>query len=99
MSHLTNNQSSVVEDDQSTLSLEPYQPRQTSSATLLPHIELTVERFAKWIALNDKFDGLAWAVARRMSVPVQLQPVTSPVEGLACQRSLAAALDDDGGDD
>src|SRR6185312_15717010 len=51
--------------------------------TLLSHTELTVERFAKWIALNDTFDGLAWAVARRMNVPVQLQVqlLTSLVEG------------------
>src|SRR6202022_3125507 len=50
---------------------------------LLPDTELTVERFAKWIALNDKFDGLAWAVARRMMIPIQLQVqlLTSLVEG------------------
>ena len=52
--------------------------------SLLPHTELTVERFAKWIALNDKFDGLAWAVARRMRIPIQLQVqlLTSLVEGV-----------------
>jgi hypothetical protein len=52
-------------------------------APVLPHTELTVERFAKWIALNDKFDGLAWAVARRMNIPIQLQVqlLTSLVEG------------------
>ena len=60
---------------------EPNHPRPD---TLLPRNELTVERFAKWIALNDKFDGLAWAVARPMNVPVQLQVqlYTSMVEGL-----------------
>jgi hypothetical protein len=51
--------------------------------TVLPGTELTVDRFAKWIAVNDKFDGLAWAVARRMNVPIQLQVqlLTSLVEG------------------
>jgi hypothetical protein len=59
---------------------EPHNPRLD---TLLPHTELTVERFAKWIVINDKFDGLAWAVAHRMNVPVQLQVqlLTSLVEG------------------
>ncbi|WP_157900895.1 HEPN domain-containing protein [Mycobacterium terramassiliense] len=53
-------------------------------ATLLPREELTVERFGSWIALNAGFDGLAWAVARRLEVPVQLQVqlFTSLVEGL-----------------
>ncbi len=61
-------------------SCEPHDPRLD---TLLPRTELTVERFAKWIALNDTFDGLAWAVARRMDVPIQLQVqlITSLVEG------------------
>ena len=51
--------------------------------TLLPPKELTIERFARWIELNDRFDGLAWAVARKMEVPVQLQVqlLTSLVEG------------------
>jgi hypothetical protein len=51
--------------------------------TLLAREELTVERFAKWIALNDRFEGLAWAVARRIEVAVQLQVqlLTSLVEG------------------
>lgn len=51
---------------------------------LLPPTELTVERFANWIAVNDKFDGLAWAVVRRMMIPVQLQVqlLTSLVEGV-----------------
>ncbi len=59
---------------------EPASPRLD---TLLAREELTVERFAKWIALNDRFDGLAWAVARRMEVAVQLQVqlLTSLVEG------------------
>lgn len=52
--------------------------------SLLPACELTVERFAHWIAINDKFDGLAWAVARRMKLPIQLQVqlLTSLVEGV-----------------
>jgi hypothetical protein len=58
-------------------------PDNIQLAPLLPDTELTVERFAKWIAVNDKFDGLAWAVARRMNVPIQLQVqlLTSLVEG------------------
>jgi hypothetical protein len=53
-------------------------------ATLLPREELTVERFAAWIALNDKLDGLDWAVARQLTIPLQLQVqlFTSLVEGL-----------------
>nr|MDT0522279.1 hypothetical protein [Streptomyces sp. DSM 41633] len=59
------------------------EPHSLRRDTLLPHTELTVERYAKWIALNDTFDGLAWAVARRMDVAVQLQVqlLTSLVEG------------------
>jgi hypothetical protein len=51
--------------------------------TLLPDTELTVDRFAKWIEVNDNFDGLAWAVARRLNIPIQLQVqlLTSLVEG------------------
>ena len=59
------------------------EPESLRVETLLPHGELTVERFAKWIELNDKFDGLAWAVARPINVPIQLQVqlLTSLVEG------------------
>ena len=60
------------------------EPTQARRDTLLPHTELTIDRFAAWIALNDKFDGLAWAVARRMdgvAVQLQVQLVTSLVEG------------------
>jgi hypothetical protein len=59
---------------------EPSGPRLD---TLLPRNELTVERFARWIELNDRFDGVAWAVARRLDVAVQLQVqlLTSLVEG------------------
>ena len=59
---------------------EPSNPRLD---TLLPRTELNVDRFAKWIELNDEFDGLAWAVARDMKVAVQaqVQLLTSLVEG------------------
>jgi hypothetical protein len=59
-------------------------PAQLQLDSLLPPTELTVDRFANWIAINDKFDGLAWAVARRMIIPIQLQVqlLTSLVEGL-----------------
>jgi hypothetical protein len=45
---------------------------------------LTVERFAKWIPLNDKLDGLAWAVARTTKdvLEVRVLVATSLVEGL-----------------
>lgn len=58
----------------------PHHPRLD---TLLPPTEFTVERFAKWIVLNDKFEGLAWAVARGMEAPIQLQVqlLTSLIEG------------------
>jgi hypothetical protein len=51
---------------------------------LLPREVLTVERFANWIALNDKLDGLAWVVARSVKGPVQQQVlvVTPLIEGL-----------------
>jgi hypothetical protein len=80
--------------------VEPYSPWLTASGpgfcaepgdvrldTLLPREELTVERFAKWIPRNDELDGLAWAVARPMKIPVQLQVqlLTSLVEGLHCR--------------
>lgn len=51
--------------------------------TLLPPTELTVERFATWIEVNDRFDGLAWAIVRKMDTPIQLQVqlLTSLIEG------------------
>ena len=59
-------------------------PDKFDPKTLLPRKELTVERFAEWITLNDKLDGLAWAVARPVKAPLQTQVlvVTSLVEGL-----------------
>lgn len=52
--------------------------------SLLPREELTVERFAAWIALDHRLDGLAAAVARKQTGPLQvLAPVaTSVLEGL-----------------
>jgi hypothetical protein len=52
--------------------------------TLLPREELTVERFAKWIELDDRLDGLASAVVEPLSGALQLQAqaVSSLVEGL-----------------
>lgn len=52
--------------------------------TLLPREELTLARFAKWIALNDRLDGLASAVAEPLTgvLQVQAQVASSLVEGL-----------------
>ena len=51
---------------------------------LLPREELTVERLAKWIALNETLDGLAWSVARPVKAVLQIEALvaTSLVEGL-----------------
>jgi hypothetical protein len=53
-------------------------------SSLLPREELTVERFANWITLNDKLDGLASAVCELGEGTVQSQVLvgTSLVEGL-----------------
>jgi hypothetical protein len=52
--------------------------------TLLLRHELTLERFAAWIVLNDRLDGLGAAVARKQQATLQvLAPVvTSLLEGL-----------------
>jgi hypothetical protein len=52
--------------------------------TLLQAQDLTIQRFADWIPLNDRLDGLGWAVAEPMKVAVQAQTqvLTSLVEGL-----------------
>ena len=52
--------------------------------SLLPPAELTVERFAEWIALNGRLDGLASAVDGLGEGTVQSQVLvgTSLVEGL-----------------
>ena len=60
------------------------EPGDLDSDTLFTPEELTVERFAKWIVLNDRLDGLAWAVARPLDGVLQVQVllVTSLIEGL-----------------
>jgi hypothetical protein len=52
--------------------------------SLLPRKELTVKRFANWISLNDRLDGLASAVYELGGGTVQSQVLlgTSLVEGL-----------------
>jgi hypothetical protein len=52
--------------------------------TLLDRDELTVERCAQWIALNDRLDGLAWAIAQPLPGVLQVEALvaTSLVEGL-----------------
>jgi hypothetical protein len=59
-------------------------PNEFDADTLLSREELTVERFAKWIPLNDTLDGLASVVARPIKAPLQTQVlvVTPLVEGL-----------------
>ena len=59
-------------------------PKEFEYATLLPRDELTVERFAKWIPLNDKLDGLARVVARPIDgfLQTQVLVITSVLEGL-----------------
>jgi hypothetical protein len=51
---------------------------------LLPREELTVERFANWIALNDRLDGLASGIYELGEGTVQSQVLvdTSLIEGL-----------------
>jgi hypothetical protein len=55
-----------------------------SPDSLLPCDELTVERFAKWIAFNAGLDGLAWAVANPTDQALQAQVLlaTSFIEGI-----------------
>lgn len=51
---------------------------------LPPREELTVERLAKWIVLNETLDGLAWSVARPVKAVLQIEAMVaaSPIEGL-----------------
>lgn len=51
---------------------------------LLPSEELTLERLAKWIVINDELDGLASAVVEPLTGPLQVQAqvATSLIEGL-----------------
>jgi hypothetical protein len=60
------------------------EPSSARLDTLLPRTELTIERFAKWIPINDQLDGLAWAIAKPLNtvVNVEVQVLTSIVEGL-----------------
>jgi hypothetical protein len=59
-------------------------PVSGSGESLLPREELTVKRFASWIALNDRLNGLASAVYELGEGTVQAQVLvgTSLVEGL-----------------
>ena len=53
------------------------------SEKLLSREVLTVERFAKWIPLNDNLDGLAWAVARPIWSTLRTVLVATPlIEGV-----------------
>jgi hypothetical protein len=51
--------------------------------TLLTREHLTIERFAAWIALHDKLDGLTWVIARHSNDAVQTRILllTPLVEG------------------
>lgn len=55
-----------------------------SDGPLLPPEELTLERFAKWVALADQLDGLASAVVEPLTgvLQVQAQVATSLIEGI-----------------
>jgi hypothetical protein len=60
-------------------------PKESSFHTLLPREVLTIERFAKWIPINDTLDGLASAVTRPVAqAPLQSEVliVTALLEGL-----------------
>ena len=51
--------------------------------TLLPASQLTIERYAAWIALHTKLDGLTWVVARPFNGAVQTRVLllTTLIEG------------------
>jgi hypothetical protein len=59
-------------------------PASGAGESLLPREELTIERFANWIELNDRLDGLASAVDGLGQGTLQTQVLvsTSLVEGL-----------------
>lgn len=59
-------------------------PTTTFAPSLLDRTEFTIERLARWIALNDKMDGLARAASEPLSATVQAQVLvyTSLVEGI-----------------
>src|ERR1700739_4481337 len=59
------------------------EPGDVEHETLLTREHLTVERFAQWIALHDRLDGLPWLVARSVSGAVQTRTLllTPLIEG------------------
>jgi ApeA N-terminal domain 1 len=59
-------------------------PKEFDYDTLLLRDELTIERFAKWIPVNDVMDGIASVVARPIKALLQTEVlvVTALVEGL-----------------
>jgi hypothetical protein len=59
-------------------------PKDFDYRTLLPRQELTVERFANWIPINDTLDGIARVAARPIDGFLQTQAlvVTALLEGL-----------------
>lgn len=60
------------------------EPNWPDAETLLPRDEITIERFAKWIALNNTLDGLPWIVGRPRSNTLQMRilALAPLVEGL-----------------
>jgi hypothetical protein len=58
-------------------------PREFDYCTLLPREELTIERFAQWIPINDTLDGIARVAARPIDGFLQTQALvtTSLLEG------------------
>jgi hypothetical protein len=59
-------------------------PNEFEYATLVPREELTLDRFAKWIPINDTLDGLGRVVAQPLDGYLQTQAllVTTLLEGL-----------------
>lgn len=59
-------------------------PTGVNFETLLPREEITIDRFANWIDLNDRLDRLAWPVVNPVDIAVepQAQVTTSLIEGL-----------------
>jgi hypothetical protein len=59
-------------------------PKEFEYRTLLPRDELTLERFANWIPINDTLDGIARVAARPIEGFLQTQAlvVTALLEGL-----------------
>jgi hypothetical protein len=59
------------------------EPGGVEHETLLTREHLTIERFAKWIALHDRLDGLTWVIARPSTGAVQTRilVLTPLIEG------------------